>query len=43
MDKIVYKSKMHELLNNESKFRQLSSGQKNLGEGQLQRYLRDII
>ena len=43
MDKIVYKSKMYELLNDESKFSQLSSGQKNLREGQLQRYLRDII
>ena len=43
MDKIVYKSKMYELLNDESKFRQLISCQKNLREGQLQRYLRDII
>ena len=43
MDKTVYKSKLYELLNDESKFRQLSSGQKNLREGQVQRYLRDII
>ena len=42
MDAITYKSKMYELLNNESKFKQLTSDPTKLREGQLQRYLRKL-
>ena len=39
MNKITFKSKMYELLNDESKFKQLTSDPKKLREGQLQHYL----
>ena len=39
---ITYKSKMYELLNDESMFKQLTSDPTKLGEGQLQRYLRKL-
>ena len=39
MDKITYKLKMYELLNDESKFKQLTSDPTKLREGRLQRYL----
>ena len=42
MDKITYKLKMYELLNDESKFKQLTSDPTKLHEGQLQRYLRKL-
>ena len=42
MDKITYKSKMYELLNDESKFKQLTSDPTKLREGRLQRYLRKL-
>ena len=42
MDKIACKLKMYELLNDESKFKQLSSDPTKLHEGQLQRYLRKL-
>ena len=42
MDKIMYKSKMYELLNDESKFKQLISDPTKLCESQLQRYLRKL-
>ena len=42
MDKITYKSKMDELLNDESKFKQLTSDPTKLREGQLQRYFRKL-
>ena len=42
MDAITYKSKMYELLNDESKFKQLTSDSSKLREGQLQRYLRKL-
>ena len=42
MDAITYKSKMYELLNDESKFKQLTSDPTKLREGQLQRYLRKL-
>ena len=42
IDKITYKSKMYELLNDESKFKQLTSDPTKLCEGQLQRYLRKL-
>ena len=42
MDKITYKSKMYELLNDENKFKQLTSDPMKLREGQLQRYLRKL-
>ena len=42
MDAITYKSKMYELLNDESKFKQLTSDPRKLREGQLQRYLRKL-
>ena len=40
MDKITYKLKMYELLNDGSKFKQITSDPIKLHEGQLQRYLR---
>ena len=42
IDKITYKSKMYELLNAESRFKQLTSDPTKLREGQLQRYLRKL-
>ena len=42
MDKLTHKSKMYELLNDESKFKQLTSDPTKLREGQLQRYLRKL-
>ena len=42
MDKITYKSKMYELLNDESKFKQLGSDSAKLRKGQLQPYLRKL-
>ena len=42
MDKVTYKLKMYELLNDESKFKQLTSDPTKLHEGQLQRYLRKL-
>ena len=42
MDKFTYKSKMYELLNDKSKFMQLTSDPTKLREGQLQRYLRKL-
>ena len=42
MDKITYKSKVFELLNDESKFKQLTSDPTKLREGQLQCYLRKL-
>ena len=42
IDKIACKLKMYELLNDESKFKQLSSDPTKLHEGQLQRYLRKL-
>ena len=39
MDKITYKAKIYELLNDESKFKQLSRDPTKLCEGQLQSYL----
>ena len=42
MDKITYKLKMYELLNDESKFKQLTSDPTKLHEGQLQRCLRKL-
>ena len=42
MDKTRYKSKMYELLNDERKFKQLTSDPAKLREGQLQRYLRKL-
>ena len=42
IDKITFKSKMYELLNDESKFKQVTSEPTKLCEGQLQRYLRKL-
>ena len=42
MDKITYKSKMYELLNDESKFKQLTNDPAKLREGKLQHYLRKL-
>ena len=42
MDNITYKSKMHELLNDESKFKQLTSDTWKVRERQLQRFLRKL-
>ena len=42
MNKITYKSNMHELLNDKSKFKQLTSDPTKVREGQLQRYLRKL-
>ena len=42
MDAITYKSKMYELLNDESKFKQLTSDPTKLREGELQRYFTEI-
>ena len=42
MDRITYKSKMYESLNDESKFKQLTGDPEKLREGQLQRYLRKL-
>ena len=42
MDKITWKSKMYELLNDKSKFKEITSDPTKLREGQLQRYLRKL-
>ena len=42
MDKITYESKMYELLNDESNFKELTSDPTKLHEGRLQRYLRKL-
>ena len=42
MDKNTYKSKLYQLLNDENKFKQLTSDPTELRENQLQRYLRKL-